>query len=524
MKWAKVAVYIAIVACVFMAGFMVAGGTLRGGVDYHVYETEPSTGPGTQVYAPVNTPEPTAIAYETEKKWLEFLEMTVDDMRESIATLGAAAFEDATGWDIVFDNLGEIISVHEPHVLARGYSSRMQMHIQVLFTYRQWRDGWSISGYSLWDEWRMQPQLTRGTWEGRRHIDADTVDVRFYGIVDWGGGEVAPPIYASILGNAFSEEFVRLFNQYVNTWDIVNILDIWFIGDNRVYVNLDGAVMFGQGSAGGFAISASLYRTLFSIPGVDEVVVLVDGQAETVGDHVGFGYINRRDDPYIQMFLKLGSRRLSTHLAEVFAAVLQDEMPFMYFTYTHSGHVDWVTGSVLSWRPFSDAPIFLYEYLDSAPYIFTYHIERFAIIDMDGDGVSELVLASQPDGDSLILHYGGDGVVYGFGIPYRQFRFLKEDGTFTQLSWMQDWGSIARVNFVRDGTQAHMELEFLYEWEQVFKYYDGVYRLTLYLNGELFTDFEEGWAILELARGYQDNKDYVIWYLFADFKDILNVR
>jgi len=523
-KGIKIAVCIIIIVSVFLVG--VARGASRGGVDYHTYGSKPPTGPDTQLFEPASTPyhssEPTPQLYQPEEIWHSFHEMTFCDMRESIATYGAAAFIDATGWEIIFDNPDEILSIVDPHVLARGYSSSMQTFIHVLFTYQHWRSGWRVVGYGLWEHWDMQPQLTRGLWEGRRYVDADAVDVRFYGIVDWGGGQISPPINVSIPGKSFVEEFVYLFNQYLGTWDIVNMLDMWFIGGSRVYVNLDGNVMIGQGSAGGFAISASLYKTLFSIPGVDEVIVLVDGQTEVVGDHVGFGHISRRDDPHIQMFLGLGQQRLSTYLAEVFAAVLQDEKPFMYFTYTHVGHVDSIWGSDLTWRLFSDTQMFLHEYLDSAPYIFTYHIERFAIIDMDGDGVPEIVLASMPDGDSLILHYGGDGVVYGFGIPYRQFRFLKEDGTFTQLSWMQDWGSIARVNFVRDGTQVNMELEFLYEWEQVFEYYEGVYRLTLYLNSELFTDFEEGWAIVELARGYQNKKEDVIWHPFAEFLDIFN--
>jgi len=244
---------------------------------------------------------------ESDEIWHDFLGMTFSEMRESIAIHGAAAFEDATGWNIVFDDPADIVSITEPHVMARGYSSTMGSFIHVLFTYRHWRDGWRVNGYAIWDDWNVQPQVTRGRWEGRRHVDAEAVDVRFYGIVDWGGGQIALPVYASIPGDIFAEEFIRLFRQYVGTdgWEHVTILDMWFIG-SRLYVNLDDSVVnAAQGSAAGYAIHVSLYRTLFSIPGVEEIVVLVDGQTEVMSDHIGFGHIDRRDDLQIQLYLEL---------------------------------------------------------------------------------------------------------------------------------------------------------------------------------------------------------------------------
>ena len=80
---------------------------------------------------------------------------------------------------------------------------------------------------------------------------------------------------------------------------------MWFIGDNRLYVNLSGEVMNAQGSAAGFATLASMYRTLFSLPNVEEIVVLVDGQSEQMGDHIGFPHINKRDDTDVQLWLRL---------------------------------------------------------------------------------------------------------------------------------------------------------------------------------------------------------------------------
>jgi len=239
--------------------------------------------------------------------WHRHGEMTFSQMRESIMTDGAAAFENATGINIVFD-YHDILSIADPHVLARGFSPEMGIFIQIMFTYRHWWEGWRVDGFGLWDDWVSQPQMWRARREGRRHVDTSTVDVHFYAIVDWGGSEYSIPVHVGIPGETFADEFIRLFNQYVNTWNAITMLDMWFIGDNRLYVNLCNTVMNAQGSATGFAVLVSLYRTLFSIPGVEEIVVLVEGQPEAMGDHIGFAPINRRSDHEIQSYLSLPRR------------------------------------------------------------------------------------------------------------------------------------------------------------------------------------------------------------------------
>ena len=234
--------------------------------------------------------------------WHRYGGMTITEMRESIMVYGAQAFEDATGIHIIFDTPGEIVSIADPNVIARGFSPQMHSFIHVLFTYQHHRDGWRVEGYDRWGGWwNMYPQLYRGTVEGRRHIDAHTIDVSFYGIVDWGGGVVTQPVNIAVPGESFADEFLLRFYNYVG----VNMLDMWFIGDSRLYVNLDGEILNTQGSAQGFAILVSLYNTLFSIADVEEVVVLVDGQSETSGWHIGFPYISRRNNPEIQTFLQL---------------------------------------------------------------------------------------------------------------------------------------------------------------------------------------------------------------------------
>ena len=256
---------------------------------------EPLASPAVQQVVPEFPADPLT---QDDEIWCSFCDMTFGDMRQSIIERGATVFEDATGMSIVFDNPDDIVSIAAPHVMARGSSNDSEIY--VLFTWRHWRYDWHVDGYNFGIQWNMQPQVVRGIREGRRYIDVDTVDVRFYPVVDWGGGARSQPIHVSIPGETFVEEFIPLLHQHLG----LTMMDMWFIGDSRLYVNLDGAVMYTQGSAAGYAILVSLYRTLFSLP-VEEIVVLVEGQSEAMGDHIGFGPIEKRDDPMIQQWLEL---------------------------------------------------------------------------------------------------------------------------------------------------------------------------------------------------------------------------
>jgi hypothetical protein len=57
------------------------------------------------------------------------------------------------------------------------------------------------------------------------------------------------------------------------------------------------------------------------------------------------------------------------------------------------------------------------------------YFNHFVVLDMDGDGIPELVLHNMYNGDSLVLHYY-NGAVYGKKYGYRAMRNLKMDGFF----------------------------------------------------------------------------------------------
>lgn len=87
-------------------------------------------------------------------------------------------------------------------------------------------------------------------------------------------------------------------------------------------------------------------------------------------------------------------------------------------------------------------------------------LERLAVIDLDRDGVNEMVVWpawDQPDPTMqlvhvtgyLILHRQGDEI-YGASLGYRGFGCLKSDGTFSYSSGAADWG-YGTLRFTQDG-------------------------------------------------------------------------
>ncbi|PPK83164.1 hypothetical protein BXY41_101227 [Lacrimispora xylanisolvens] len=73
---------------------------------------------------------------------------------------------------------------------------------------------------------------------------------------------------------------------------------------------------------------------------------------------------------------------------------------------------------------------------------------QFAVVDLDGDGVSEVVLAIEDYNGFIILRYK-EGNVYGFIVSYRTMYNLKADGSFMSSSSSSDT-SVSKVLFIGD--------------------------------------------------------------------------
>lgn len=84
-----------------------------------------------------------------------------------------------------------------------------------------------------------------------------------------------------------------------------------------------------------------------------------------------------------------------------------------------------------------DLPQFLRSLSDA--YGFAITVTQLAVIDLDYDGVPEVVLGLSKADDYLILRHQS-GVVYGYELGYRSFMDLKSDGTFSYASSAADGG------------------------------------------------------------------------------------
>ncbi|WP_277409538.1 hypothetical protein [Lacrimispora xylanisolvens] len=73
---------------------------------------------------------------------------------------------------------------------------------------------------------------------------------------------------------------------------------------------------------------------------------------------------------------------------------------------------------------------------------------QFAVVDLDGDGISEVVLAIKDYNGFIILRYK-ESKVYGFIVSYRSMYNLKADGSFMTSSSSSDT-SVSKMLFIGD--------------------------------------------------------------------------
>lgn len=137
----------------------------------------------------------------------------------------------------------------------------------------------------------------------------------------------------------------------------------------------------------------------------------------------------------------------------------------------------------------------------------TVNVSQFTVIDLDGDGIDEVVLWLQIDEINdygfEVLRYR-DGSVYGYTFVYRAFMELKEDGTFSFSSGAADSG-IGKLIFSDDEYSfdiiANSESEYDSNNELIIQYF---------ADGELSTEDEFSNII-----NSQDGKTDVQWYDFS---------
>lgn len=133
---------------------------------------------------------------------------------------------------------------------------------------------------------------------------------------------------------------------------------------------------------------------------------------------------------------------------------------------------------------------------------------KFAVIDLDGDDVQEIVLWLQAgENDSFgfeILRQQG-GQIYGYALVYRAFMDLKKDGTFSFSSGAADSG-FGSISFTDKSYKIH-------EIARSESAYDANDELTVsyFVNGQAATEAEFMSAVEKQA-----GKESILWYDFND--------
>ncbi len=138
----------------------------------------------------------------------------------------------------------------------------------------------------------------------------------------------------------------------------------------------------------------------------------------------------------------------------------------------------------------------------------TADIKSFAVIDLDDDGLPEVVLWLIVNGNDFsgyaILHYQNEEI-YGYSIYYRGFTNLKKDGTFSFSSGAAD-GGIGRLTF-DDQTRTIDK----YAYSESRQDSNGQLIISYVLFGKKASreEVENEWK-------KHDAKEDAIWYDFTD--------
>lgn len=113
-------------------------------------------------------------------------------------------------------------------------------------------------------------------------------------------------------------------------------------------------------------------------------------------------------------------------------------------------------------------------FLSEMPYGYDYarRIDRFAVVDLDGDAIPEVVLELAEYGGFIVLRYG-EGQIHGNVFGYRSMNLLKENGAFHGASSAFE-GSVGKLCFIGDTVVDDDKLRFLESINRESYYIDDI--------------------------------------------------
>jgi len=149
-------------------------------------------------------------------------------------------------------------------------------------------------------------------------------------------------------------------------------------------------------------------------------------------------------------------------IMDSFLRVMNNEVPFIHFT-NHEN------GLIYEWSPPQRESMYLSEYLEfDEDHVF--EIRRFAVVDMDKDGIPELIIESENYVWRLVLRYS-DGEVYGYTFSYRGMNWIDKSGVFTASGGASRL-YIFKLQFLDDlcdiATLAHYKDDYNNDYERIF--------------------------------------------------------
>lgn len=112
--------------------------------------------------------------------------------------------------------------------------------------------------------------------------------------------------------------------------------------------------------------------------------------------------------------------------------------------------------------------------LSEMPYGYDYarRIDRFAVLDLDGDAIPEVVLELAEYGGFIVLRYR-DGRIHGNVFGYRSMNLLKENGAFHGAGSAFE-GSVGKLCFIGDTVVDDDKLRFLGSIDRESYYIDDI--------------------------------------------------
>ncbi|MCM1537097.1 MAG: hypothetical protein NC254_01720 [bacterium] len=113
-------------------------------------------------------------------------------------------------------------------------------------------------------------------------------------------------------------------------------------------------------------------------------------------------------------------------------------------------------------------------FLSEMPYGYDYarRIDRFAVVDLDGDAIPEVVLELAEYGGFIVLRYR-DGQIHGNVFGYRSMNLLKENGAFHSAGSAFE-GSVGKLCFIGDTAVTDDKLRFLESIDRESYYIDDI--------------------------------------------------